>query len=276
MLSVPGNDPHRIGKALASDADQVVIDLEDAVAVGEKDAARGLIASASWWHGGAHPRIAVRVNAIGSVWGPLDLAACAGSPAPIRSVVLPKSESRADVRLAESILERTAPRRDLSIEALIETAAGVAHLADIVSSPGRLSGLIVGYADLAASIGRRGDLPGAWRTVQDLVLIHARSARIEAIDGPCLGVADDEGFREEVRRAVDLGFDGKWVIHPRQIAAVNAAFTPDAEAVAHARRLLGEMEAAQADGRGALQLDGQLVDEAMAVAARRTLAKAGR
>lgn len=280
-LCVPAGDDHKLAKALASGADEVVIDLEDAVAYDDKAAARAQLAAFDL--AGSTPArgpvVAVRVNAVGSPWCHRDLEVVAGLP-PVASVVLPKVESRADVGFAERLLDgleaeagRTVP---LGVQALVETATGVLGLADIVRDVRRLTSVVVGYADLAASLGRERDVaPATWRTVQDAVVTNARAAGIAAVDGPFLGVADDEWFRAAVDAAAGLGFDAKWVIHPRQVAGVNERFTPSAARVDHARRVLDTLGRAAAEGRGAAVVDGALVDEAMAKDARRVLAMAG-
>jgi citrate lyase subunit beta/citryl-CoA lyase len=183
-------------------------------------------------------------------------------------------ESRADIGFVERLIDGVAPGSGLRVHALIETAAGLQQLGDIVSAPERLSAVIIGYADLAASLGRKAGFPvEGWSFARELLLTHARAAGLQAIDGPYLGVADDESFREAVRRSAMAGFDTKWVIHPRQVAQVNAEFTPSADEIERATAVLWALEAGHAAGAGAVQLDGQLVDEAMAVAARRVLGK---
>ena len=270
VLSVPADDARKIGKALAAGADEVVVDLEDAVAVADKDHARVLLANFAWPE--ERPSLAVRVNGVGTPWFEADVRAAAQAGAD--SIVLPKAETRADVARVESLLAGS--DREIVVQALIETAAGLAGLADVVRAPERLSCLIVGYADLAASLGRGRVAPGRWVVAQELVLLHARAAGLLAVDGPYLGVTDDEVFRDAVQEVANAGFDAKWVIHPRQVATINAAFGPTDAAVAHARRVLEALADAASVGRGAVQLDGQLLDEAMAVHARRVLAKAGR
>ncbi|MER5538881.1 HpcH/HpaI aldolase/citrate lyase family protein [Streptomyces mirabilis] len=278
-LSVPGSDDRKIAKAVASAADEIVLDLEDAVPDTVKADGRKLVAS---WLARAPetgPRIAVRVNAPRTPWCHEDVVACV-RPGGTVSVVLPKVESAGDLAFvdrllagAEAAVGRAAP---VAVQALIETAAGLANLREIVAATSRLTTLIIGYADLAASLGRPADAPGeTWLRAQDEILTAARSAGLAAVDGPYLGVATDGAFAEHVRRAAHLGFDGKWVIHPRQIEPVNEAFTPSGEAVARARAVLAALERGHARAKGAVALDGRMVDEAVAVAARRVLAKAG-
>jgi len=274
ILCVPAGDQRKVAKALASAADEVVLDLEDAVAMGDKASARQALFDTEWPALREGQRLAVRVNAAGTPWCHRDLEAVVSSSVPATSIVLPKVDSRGDLDFAERLLdgleaEATSSVR-LGIQALIETARGLVALADTVVRTDRLGSLIIGYADLAASLGRRSGLePGSWLAAQERLLSCARSAGIEAVDGPHLGVADDELFRAAANRAASLGFDAKWVIHPAQLDGVSAAFEPTSVEIDRATRVLKSLE----HGAGAAQLDGELIDEAMAVAARRVLAR---
>ncbi|HWJ82481.1 MAG TPA: CoA ester lyase [Nocardioides sp.] len=279
-LCVPATHLDRVRKALVAGADEVVVDLEDAVPLGEKDSARDGLREVDWSDASARGvRVAVRVNAVGTPWCHRDLEAVTAIPA-LASVVVPKVESRADLDFVERLLaglEAETGRADrVGVQALVETATGLAGLAGIVSRPSRLESLVLGYADLGASLGRQGVVLQDWVPAQHALVVAARAVGVDAIDGPHLGVADDDAFRAATTHAARFGFDGKWVIHPRQVDAVVAGFTPAPEQVAYAERVLAALEDAAADGRGAVQLDGQLLDEAMAVAARRTLARVGR
>jgi citrate lyase subunit beta / citryl-CoA lyase len=277
VLSVPASDERKIGTALRAGADEVVLDLEDAVAPDQKDRAREVLAMFPWGDYGDLPLLAVRVNAPRTPWCHRDVEAVARGEVPAASIVLPKVESRADVGFVERLLDGVEPAgsRPLAVQALVETARGLTRLDDVVSDVERLSSLILGYADLAASLGRRAGFPAdAWLVTQERVLVAARSAGLEAVDGPHLGVHADEAFSTAIERAVASGFDAKWAIHPRQVPALNAAFQPSAEEIARARAVLRALDEGHREGRGAVGLDGALVDEAMAVAARRVLAKA--
>ena len=160
--------------------------------------------------------------------------------------------------------------------ALIETAAGLAAAAEIARASERLDGLILGYADLAASLGRPGGgAPQDWRFAQESVLVAARAAGIQAIDGPHLGTRDDDAFRAGALHARTLGFDGKWAIHPAQLDALREAFTPTDDEIADAREVLAALERAAADGAGAVAAGDRMLDEALALSARRVLARAG-
>lgn len=161
------------------------------------------------------------------------------------------------------------------MQALIETATGVAQVGEIARSGERLESLVLGYADIAASLGLTGSaeqLAELWLPAQHAVLVGARAAHVQVMDGPHLGVDDDPAFRAAVRRAGALGFDGKWAIHLRQVATLNELFSPSQDQVRRAREVLATLERAQKEGHvGAVALDGQMLDEA--VAARRVLAR---
>jgi citrate lyase beta subunit len=270
-LSVPGTDDRKIRKGWDSEADEIVLDLEDAVRASRKAEARQML-TALPGRRRAGARVAIRVNAARTAWCHLDVVASAGPDGPLESIVLPKAESAGDLEFLDRLLDgveaasgRTQP---LGVQALIETAKGLANLREIATASPRLRTLILGYADLGASLGRTAD---SWSYAQDAVLVAARSAGLEAIDGPNLGVADDEEFHRCVLRARELGFDGKWVIHPRQIGTVNAVFTPGTDEVARATAVLDALRGTEA---GAVELEGCMIDEAVAVAARRVLARA--
>jgi len=271
-----------LAKAPSRGADEIVIDLEDAVAISAKDEARATVVAAlcePQWHG---VRTSVRVNAPRTPWCHQDIVALASLPDAPATIIVPKVESPADMAFIERLLDgaeaaagRSTP---MGVQALIENAAGVANVTAIAGSSPRLVGLILGYADLSASLGRArgaGAELDSWRAIQDAVLVAARAADISAIDGPYLGVKVDDGFTAAAERARDMGFDGKWAIHPAQVAALNALFTPTDEELEHARAVIGALEDAERDGgAGAVALDGQMLDEAVRIAALRVLARA--
>ena len=148
-------------------------------------------------------------------------------------------------------------------------------MGEIARASARLDGLILGYADLAASLGRGAGEPAEWRFAQDALLVAARAAGIAAIDGPYLGIRDDDAFRAQVAHARALGFDGKWAIHPAQTGALLEAFTPTDAEIEDARATLAALERAAAEGAGAVAAGDRMLDEALAVSARRVLARAG-
>ena len=283
-LSVPGSSERMLAKAPTLAADELIVDLEDAVASTAKDDARELVArtlaSAPW----RDVAVSVRVNAPGTPWCHADLIALASAPGPLAAVVVPKVESAGDLAFVERLLagvERAVGRvRPLRVQALIETAAGLSRVAEIAAASERLDALILGYADLAASLGRSGagaaDLDG-WRPAQEAVLLAARANGLQAIDGPYLGVAADARFVASATRARDAGFYGKWAIHPSQVAGLNELFLPTEAELDHAQAVVAALEdAEQARGQGAVALDGEMLDEAIRAAALRTLARAPR
>ncbi|QMU21299.1 HpcH/HpaI aldolase/citrate lyase family protein [Gordonia rubripertincta] len=265
----PASDDRKARKALASIADEVVLDLEDAVTPANKDSARTAAAELVAEFG-ADRAVSLRINAIDTPWASDDLAACAQMPN-LTSVVLPKADTPGDLREADKQLGDSSVR----LQALLETPRGIRDAPAICAATDRLDAVLIGYADLGASLGRASGLPmQTWHVVQDSVLLAARAAGVDVVDGPHLTIADDDTFRDAKRWVRDLGFDGTWVIHPAQLASAIEIFTPDTDAVEDARRVLDALEKAAAAGAGAAELDGRMLDEALAVSARRVLAKA--
>jgi citrate lyase subunit beta/citryl-CoA lyase len=281
-LVVPGSSERMLAKARGIDADEIVIDLEDAVVPERKSEALTDALSVLEAGGFTAPSVAVRVNAARTPWAHHELIALAAvSPVP-QSVVVPKVESAGDLEFVDRLLdgaERAAGRTTpLRVQALIETATGIANLQDIVTATSRLDALVLGYADLAVSLGR--SRAGAarldsWLAAQDAVLVAARSAGLRAIDGPFLAIDDGDGLLAAATRAAELGFDGKWAIHPSQLEPLVHAFTPSPDEVAHAQSVLDALKSAAAGGAGALSLNGEMIDEPVRLAAQRTLARAG-
>jgi citrate lyase subunit beta/citryl-CoA lyase len=283
-LSVPGSSGAMLAKASTRGADEVIIDLEDAVAITAKEEARATVVAAlsePHWEG---VRTSVRINAPGTPWCHSDVAALASHPQRPDSIIVPKVQGSGDLAFIDRLLDgveaaSAIDRPPLRVQALIENAAGVAHLGEIAGASVRLDSLILGYADLSASLGRAagaGAPLDCWRSIQDALLVAARTHDIAAIDGPYLGIAVDEGFTAAAQRAREMGFDGKWAIHPAQVAALNALFTPSVADVEQAQAIIAALEAAERDGaRGAVALDGQMLDEAVRLAALRVLARAG-
>jgi citrate lyase beta subunit len=247
----------------------VVVDLEDAVSVDQKDAARANVESLT---SRPHGQLAVRVNAIGSRWHRADVAACAANPA-VDSIVVPKAEDpdalAALARTLHCQENGNGRRSPLRIQALIESPLGVRNAEAIAASSAQMTSLVIGYADLSASFGRRVD--ASWQYVRDVVQLAARLAGTEVVDGPVLGIAVDDALREAAALAAAQGLDGKWVIHPAQVATVQAAFTPTDDEVAEAREVVRVMQESAAQGLGAVQWRGQMLDEAVVVRAQRLL-----
>jgi citrate lyase subunit beta/citryl-CoA lyase len=276
-LSVPGSSEAKLTKARNLGADEVVIDLEDAVAVPAKAQARdAAMAALETWSG---PAVAVRVNGPGTPWCHLDIAAVGALAEQPLSIVVPKVESAGDLafvdRLLDGVEAGAARRRRLPVQALIETAAGLARVREIAAASTRLEALILGYADLDASLGGARELAD-WLPAQHALLVAARAHGLQAIDGPHLGLEPDERFKAAALRARDLGFDGKWAIHPSQVPALNELFRPTEAEIERARAVLQTLDRAEREhGQGAASLDGEMLDEATRASALRVLARAG-
>ncbi|GAB4481682.1 MAG: CoA ester lyase [Burkholderiaceae bacterium] len=254
LLFVPATRPERIGKALASGADITIIDLEDAVAPEDKDAARAALA------GIAH-RAAVRINAFGTPWFDADLAACRAARVPL--ILLPKAEQPVHVQRVRDALGACA------VIAIIETAAGFEGIAAVARAPGVVR-LAFGSLDLQAELGidDAGEPLHCFRS--SLVLASRLGGLAAPIDGVCTALDDAAALDAELARARRFGFGAKLCIHPKQVAAVNAGFGPTEEQIAWARRVV-----AVAGRGGAARVDGRMVDAPVLARARAILRQAG-
>jgi citrate lyase beta subunit len=277
-LSVPGSSEKMLAKAGGLPADEIVIDLEDSVAAAAKADARDLVCRVLAEGRLGAGLLSVRVNAIDSDWWRDDVTALADrAGSAIDSLVVPKVERAEDVLEIERMLERRGA--SMGIQALVETAAGVMRVGDIATASPRLDALILGYADLAASLGRADPeaAPERWLYAQDALLVAARAAGIAAIDGPYLALADEPGLRAWAEHVRDLGYDGKWAIHPSQLAVINDTFTPAGDEVERAEAILAALAKAESAGQGgAAQLDGKMIDEASRKQAEQVVARAAR
>jgi len=253
-----------LSKAVALVTDEVVVDLEDSVAADAKEDARELVAAFLSRDGSVAPAVAVRVNALATPWGErdvVDLVRRAGRR--IDSLIVPKVERAEEIAEVARLLDTQGePGRGVRLQALVETAAGLLRVGEIAAASSRLEVLILGYLDLSASLGRAPGLvaPASWLYAQERVLVAARAFGLQMIDGPYLEIRDAEGLRLRADHARALGFDGKWAVHPDQLAIINDAFTPTAEEVSRARAIVDALE--RAEGRGALELEGEMIDEA--------------
>lgn len=279
-LAVPGSNPDMFEKALKSGVDFVFLDLEDAVAPDDKLRARKNVIEAvndlDWRGHGI--TVSVRINGLDTQYmarDVVDLVEQAG--ARIDTILIPKVGVYADVYMVEAMLTQLEKQQGLAgrigIEALIETALGMANVEDIARNGalGRLEALHFGVADFAASNrartvnigGLNPDYPGdQWHAALSRMIVACRAYGLRPIDGPFGDIRDPEGYRLAARRAAALGCEGKWAIHPSQIALANDVFTPPSQEVDRARRILAALQEAAAQGKGAAALDGRLIDAA--------------
>ncbi len=269
-LYVPGSEERRIEKALASEADAVVLDLEDAVAPSRKDEARETVAKVLRSEHGKP--VFVRINVPGSALAEEDIEAVAGPH--LAGLRLPKTESVEAVRRVAERLENFGC--EAGIQCLIESALGLELVFEISRAHERVIGISIGEADLAADLGVR----------EEAGLLYARSrvvvaSRAAGLPGPVqsvyTNVRDTEGLRKSTEEGKSMGFVGRSAIHPAQIEVINEVFTPTEEEVAEANELLDRLEGEAASGTGAFALeDGSFVDKAVVESARSVLALARR
>jgi citrate lyase subunit beta / citryl-CoA lyase len=277
-LSVPGSSARMQAKAATLPADQVLFDLEDATAPSEKEAARAVVvASLNTLDFGSRV-VSLRVNGTDTPWcyrDVVDVVELAGDR--IDTVYLPKAESAVDIQFLDRLLSQIELARSwaagrIGIEVLIESAAGLQRVDEIARSSPRLQALTFGPGDLSASLGLGqltiGTLDSAyqgdiWHFALMRMLVAARVNGLLAIDGPYAAFNDTAGLEASARRTAALGFDGKWVIHPSQIEPVNRLYSPDPAELARAQGILvAYRQATEAEGRGAVRYEGEMIDEA--------------
>ena len=267
---MPGSNARAMEKARTLPADALVFDLEDAVAPDVKDAARAQVVAALEAGGYGTREVLVRVNGLDTRWGASDLAAVA--EAHPDAVLAPKVESAEGVAAVLGVLDAHGGS-SIPVWCMIETPRGVVHATAIATASPRVRALVMGTSDLTKDLHARHTrdrLPLLVSLGQ--CLLAARAAGIAALDGVHLDLDDDAGFEAACRQAADLGFDGKTLIHPKQIATANAAFAPAAEDVAWARRVIAAHADAVARGAGVVLVDGRLVENLHVADAQRVVA----
>lgn len=266
-LYMPGANARAHDKARDLPCDVLIFDLEDSVAPDAKIAARDQVARRIAAGGYGRRELVVRVNAAATPWGAEDLAAAAGAGAD--AILLPKVASAEDIAAAGRALDALGTRARLW--AMMETAQGVLDAPALAAAHPRLALFAMGLEDFAKELhARKTPARTAMLYALERTVLAARARGLGVLDGVYPAFADDAGFAAECAQGAELGFDGKQLIHPRQIAAANAAFGPAPEAVAEARRLIETFEAARAAGAGVAVLDGRMI-EALHVAEARAL-----
>jgi citrate lyase subunit beta / citryl-CoA lyase len=273
VLYVPGSNARALDKARALPADGLVLDLEDAVAASSKEEARATVLAELAKGGYGHRELVVRVNGPDTPWGPADLAAAARSGAD--AVLLPKVDGAEGVRAAERSLSAHGAPPGLALWCMIETPRGVLAADAIAGASPRLACLVLGTSDLVKDLRAR-HTPARLEVLASLSLavLAARAHGLAVLDGVHLDLADDAGFEAACRQGLSLGFDGKTLIHPKTIETANRVFSPGAEEVARARRIIDAHAEATARGQGVVVVDGRLVEALHVEEARRLVALA--
>jgi citrate lyase beta subunit len=273
VLYMPGSRPRALEKARGLAADALILDLEDAVAPAEKPNARELVAEAVEAGGYGGRKLLVRINGFDTEWGEADMAraAVAGPDA----VLLPKVESPEQVIGAAERLDRHGAPERTRLWAMMETPRGILNAATVAASHPRLEGFVLGTNDLAKDLGAAHTpdrLP--LLTSLGLCLLAARAEGLVCVDGVYNAFQDAEGLRAVCVQGRDMGFDGKTLIHPDQLAIANAVFAPSQHDISLAETQVKAFEEAQARGEGVAVVDGRIVENLHVVTARRLLARA--
>lgn len=277
FLFAPGNHARRVQKSFTLGADAVILDLEDAVAIAEKEGSRALVLEAL-----GQPRRCrgyVRVNPLDTRWCYGDLSAVVARG--VDGIVLPKVQSAGDLQTADWLLaalerERGLPEGAIDLMPIVETARGFANLAAIARSGTRVRRIAFGAGDFTLDLGIR------WSTdemellpYRSAFVVESRAAGLEPpVDTVWVDLRYPDGFKRSAQRSKDLGFQGKLCIHPAQVPVVNELFTPGGEELAHARRVIEAFAEAERQGVAAIQVDGQFVDYPLVYLAQRVIARA--
>jgi citrate lyase subunit beta / citryl-CoA lyase len=279
MLYVPGNAPAMLRDAYIYGPDSVMYDLEDSVSQREKDSARHLVFRALRDYGYEGVERLVRINGLDTPHGLEDIAAVVAGGAD--AVRLPKTDSPGDLLAVEKAVEAAErrfnrPAGSVKLFAAIESARGILSVREIAMASRRLVGIAIGAEDFVTDMHTNRSPDGIeLLAARSMLVMAARAAGIMAIDTVFTGVDDEEGFLREARLAKQLGFDGKSVIHPSQVALVHAVYTPSDAEVSKARRVVAAAADAEAKGSGVISLDGKMIDKPIVERALRVLALAG-
>ncbi|MBB1090961.1 CoA ester lyase [Rhodopseudomonas palustris] len=275
LLFMPGSNARALEKARLLPVDGLILDLEDSVAPDAKAQARDQIGQAVAAKGYGRREVLVRINALDSPWW-LDDIAMAAKVKP-DGILVPKVSSVQDLSAIADRLSDLNADMAIRVWIMIETSRGVLHAEELAAqahdSEMRLAGFVFGPNDISRETGIR-MLPGRAAMIPMIThcILAARVHGLTVLDGPYSDIASVDGFALECAQARDLGFDGKTLIHPGQIDACNAAFTPPPEDVAQARKIIAAFERPENAGRGAIQLDGRMVERLHAEIAKKTIA----
>lgn len=277
MLFIPGNNPGMIQNAGVLGADSIILDLEDAVSLSEKDSARILVSKAIETVDFGSSEIVVRINPLTTVYGPKDLDAMGKVKPDV--LLIPKADED-QIRLASEtldILERKAgiPVGTIKLIPLIESAYGIEKVYEIIQVSSRTVGVLFGGEDYTADMGVRRTFEGEEILyARNRVAIACKALGVDSIDTPFTDVDNFPGLRQDTLKARNLGFTGKAAINPRQVDPIHESFAPESFEIKHAIRVLEAMEMAEKEGKGVFSLDGKMVDAPIISRAQQTVALA--
>ncbi len=273
VLYMPGANARALEKAKTLPADALIFDLEDAVAPDAKEESRLRVRDAVASRSYGRRYVMARANGLDTPWGADDVAALA--PAGPDGLVLPKVETAAMVTDAVARMDASGAPSTTLLWCMIETPKGVQNINAIAAASDRLGGLIMGTSDLTKELTARHTedrLP--MRFSLSACMIAARANGLVALDGVHLDLNDDAGFRRQCEQGAILGFDGKTLIHPKTLAAANEIFGPSADDIDYSRQVIAAHQAAEAEGKGIVLLDGKLIENLHVENAHRIVAKA--
>jgi citrate lyase subunit beta / citryl-CoA lyase len=270
VLYMPGSNKRALEKAQNLSADSLIFDLEDAVAPSAKDEARENVFKAANSNKYGKREIIVRVNSLNSSWGIDDVILMSKSNA--HSLLLPKVESPSDIYQLERLMESNGAREEMGIGCMIETPLGVFNAYDIATASPKIHSLMLGTTDLAQELrAKHTEDRGPFLTSLSLCVLAARAANIAVLDGVHLDLQNDEEFEQHCIQGREYGFDGKTLIHPKQIENANKIFGPTEEDVAFSKRVIQAFKVATEEGKGAITLDNRLVEHMHVTEAYRVL-----
>lgn len=259
MLYMPGANTRALEKGRSIATDAIILDLEDAVSPDAKDEARQNVINATNEGGYGKRELLLRTNGLNTPWGYNDIVAAA--KAKVDAVLIPKVDSADMVLQVEAILEANGAPEDLKIWCMIETPRGVLNADEIAGATPRLGGFVMGTNDLAKELHcAHTPLRLPMLTALSQCLLASRANGIAILDGVYMDLNDAEGFKDSCQQGKEFGFDGKTLIHPKQVAPCNEVFAPSEEDIAHAKRVIEAFDDALAEGKGVATLDGKLIE----------------
>lgn len=273
VLYMPGANTRALEKARTLPADALIFDLEDAVAPDAKEAARANVVAAAQSKGYGKREIAIRCNGLATPWGAADITAIAKSGAD--AVVVPKVESAAEVASVIGLLDAAGAPESMAVWAMMETPKGILRAEEVAGSHPRLTLFIMGTNDLVKDMrARHTPMRLPMITALGLGMLAARAHGLTILDGVYNDIQDAEGFRAVCQQGLEMGFDGKTLIHPTQVEPCNEVFAPSAAELEMAAKIVTAFKAAQAEGKGVVTVDGRMIENLHVDQAERALALA--